>query len=140
MDSVARGFIEPRRGTNKSRPFALGKEVLGIHNIINPSNSGFSPGNRERAGLDGWHADLSWGPRLVDGWFPVGAGRGRRVACGSELDGSSELAPAGPDGWHADRRWGCIRLGGLAGPDAWYGSELGARGATQILAKAGGLG
>ena len=28
---------------------------------------GFSPGNRERAGLDWWHADLSWGPAL-DGW------------------------------------------------------------------------
>ena len=26
------------------------------------SGLGFSPGKRERAGLDGWHADLSWGP------------------------------------------------------------------------------
>ena len=51
-----------------------------------PPNSkglGFSPEKRERAGLDGWHADGSWGP--------VGGTRMGPVACGAgwvDADGS----------------------------------------------------
>ena len=55
------------------------------------------PGKRERAGLDGWHADLSW-PAGPDGWHVD------RRPDGWELEASigGELRGPGLDGLHAD--------------------------------------
>ena len=63
-----------------------------------------SPGKRERAGLDGWHADGSWGPTRPDGargselgdgsWIGARGGRGRMGEHADRLNG-----------WHADRSW-----------------------------------
>ena len=74
---------------------------------------GVLSGKRERAGLDGWHADLSWEPD-------------ERVECGSELGAS------GLDGWMGGAR---IRAGGR-GPDGWHEDWSGGlRGSTRIKAE-----
>ena len=92
------------------------------YNQYYPPNSKvwLSPGNREHAGLDGWHADLSW--KAVAGC----------MAHGSE---PGSWGPAGRDGWHADRSWGPAgRMGhadwswGHAQAHGAFGSELGVRG------------
>ena len=69
----------------------------------------------ERAGLDGWHADLSWGPGLRGG-TRIGAvvgdrswlGRPTARGAGWVARGSEHAYSAGwmgvPDAWHADRR------------------------------------
>ena len=62
--------------------------LLLVQPLFSPKQKGlvFSPGKRERDGLDGWHADLSWGPadQMPVDWMGgtrIGAGGSRGCGC-----------------------------------------------------------
>ena len=106
------------------------------------SNFFLLPWKRERAGLDGWHADRSWGP--AGGPDVGGSDSGGRDWMGPELDGRTGSGGADwgvgvgtgwvargsqlrLDGWHAETGWHADREMGATAPDPQTGWVKGLR-------------